>query len=370
MNDTAVSPSRSETLGILSSSPISGTHAALGDEVTVHLHPQGIPLFVMPVSKRLKSDFEAFHTWLIDHEEAIEKLLLEFGAVRFRGFPVNGSEQFRDLMSHYPAAAMGYKGGGGPRAAVSGRVMEATRTDKDRYIQLHHEMCYQRQWPLKLAFYSNVVPSDGGGATTIADIRRYEAKIPQRILDEVRERGVLYRRNFRDGRVPTEGWTSQFLNMHRPWQEAFFTEDKAEVEAACEAGGLEWQWLDDGSLQTEARNSGFVTHPVLGTRHWFNQISNQTALPQGDRLWHNTLTAEDLRQGKRYPNEPHFGDGGKIPAEDVELLRKLEDEVLVDEPYLPGEIMMLDNVLCVHGRTPYKGQRDTLIQLLGTGTSE
>ncbi|MGQ7935406.1 TauD/TfdA family dioxygenase [Paraburkholderia sp. D1E] len=369
MNHTAVNPSNSET-DIRSSAPIAGSHAGLNDEVTVQLHPQGMPLFILPVSKHLKSDFSAFHTWLIAHEDAIEKLLLEFGAVRLRGFPVKGSEQFRELMSHYPAATMGYKGGGGPRAAVAGRVMEATRTDKDRFIQLHQEMSYQRQWPLKLAFYSNVVPSGGGGATTIADIRRYEAKIPQRILDEVRKRGVLYRRNFRDGRVPTDGWTSQFLNMHRPWQEAFFTEDKAEVEAACEAGGMEWQWLEDGSLQTEAHKSGFVTHPVLGTRHWFNQISNQTALPQGDRLWHNTLTAEDLRQGKRYPNEPRFGDGGKIPVEDVELLRQIEDEVLIDEPYLPGEIMILDNVLCAHGRTPYEGQRDTLIQLLGTGSSQ
>jgi hypothetical protein len=369
MNETALSPTNSETLDTRPSSPVPGGHAALGDEVTVHLHPQGIPLFIMPVSRRLKSDFAAFHAWLIDHEDVIEKLLLEFGAVRFRGFPVKGPEQFRDLMSHYPVATMGYKGGGGARAAITGRVMEATRINNDRFIQLHHEMCYQRQWPLKLAFYCNVTPSSGG-ATTIGDIRRYEAKIPQRILDEVRKRGVLYRRNFRDGRTPTEGWTREFLNMHRPWQEAFFTEDKTEVESACEAAGLQWQWLDDGSLQTEAPKSGFVTHPVLGTNHWFNQINNMTGLPMGDRLWHNTLTPEDYRQGKRYPNEVLFGDGGKIPVEDVELLRRIDDEVLVDEPWEAGEIMILDNILCTHGRTPFEGKRDTQVQLLGTGSNE
>jgi len=369
MNDTTVSDFISAKVGLGSSSPVAGAQASLGDEVTVHLHPQGIPLFVMPVSKRLKSDFGAFHAWLVEHEQPIDKLLLEFGAVRFRGFSVKGAEQFRDLMSHYPDATMGYKGGGGPRASVLGKVMESTRTLKDRFIPLHQELSYQRQWPLKLAFYSNVVASSGG-TTTIGDIRAFEARIPQRLIDEVRERGVLYRRNFRDGRAPMDGATGQFLNMHRPWQEAFFTEDKADVESACDAAGLQWKWLDDGSLQTDAYKSGFVTHPVLGTSHWFNQISNLTALPPPDtRLWYNTLTAEDYQQGRRYPNEILFGDGSKIPTEDVALLRQIEDEVLVDEPWQAGEVMLLDNVLCSHGRTPFEGQRDTLVQLLGTGSN-
>jgi hypothetical protein len=368
MSDTTVSQSTVETLDIRSSSPVSGTNAALGEEVAVHLHRQGIPLFITPVSRRLKTDIAAFKAWLVDHEEAIDKLLLRFGAVRLRGFPVKGPEQFGHVMSHYPVAAMGYKGGGGPRAEIAGRVMESTRTEKDRFIPLHHEMCYQRQWPLKLAFYSNIVASSGG-ATTIGDIRRFEAKIPQRILGEVRKRGVLYRRNFRDGRVPTEGWSGQLLNIHRPWQEAFFTEDKADVEAACEAGGLEWQWLDDGSLQTEIRKSGFVTHPVLGTSHWFNQISNLTALPTSARQWY-TLTPEDERNGGRYPNAVLFGDGGTIPAEDVKLLRQIEDEIRVDEPWEAGEIFILDNILCTHGRTPFEGKRDTLIQFLGSGSND
>ena len=369
MIDTAVNPPSVDTLSVDSSSRVSGTRAALGDEVAVHLHPQGIPLFVTPVSSRLKSDFSAFHAWLVDHEEAVDKLLLEFGAVRFRGFPVKGPEQFRDLMAHYPSATMGYKGGGSARAEVLGRVMESTRTLSDRFIALHQEMSYQRQWPLKIAFYSNVA-ANSGGATTIADIRHFEPKIPQRIRDEVRKRGVLYRRNFRDARVPVEGVSRQYLNMHRPWQEAFFTEDKAEVESACEAAGMQWQWLEDGSLQTDTHKPGFVTHPVLGTSHWFNQISNLTSLPPDSRLWYNTLAPEDLQQGKRSSTEVMFGDGGKIPTADVVLLRQIEGEVVVDEPWQPGEFMLLDNILCNHGRTPYEGARDTLVQLFGTASNE
>jgi hypothetical protein len=57
MSDTVVSSSGSETLDSCSSSHIPGTYAALGDEGTVHMHAQGIPLFVTPVSTRPGSIF-------------------------------------------------------------------------------------------------------------------------------------------------------------------------------------------------------------------------------------------------------------------------------------------------------------------------
>ncbi|MCX4174584.1 MULTISPECIES: hypothetical protein [Paraburkholderia] len=56
MTDTAVNPPSVETLSVDSSSRVSGTRAALGDEVAVHLRPQGTPLFVTPISSRLNQD--------------------------------------------------------------------------------------------------------------------------------------------------------------------------------------------------------------------------------------------------------------------------------------------------------------------------
>jgi hypothetical protein len=95
-------------------------HPDLGSEVCVHLHPEGVPLFIEPVSERLKTDFAAFKAWFVGYEQAIERFLHKFGALRLRGFPVNGSEDFAQMMAHYPSADMGYTGGGTPRAALAG----------------------------------------------------------------------------------------------------------------------------------------------------------------------------------------------------------------------------------------------------------
>ncbi|MNM74694.1 peptide synthase [compost metagenome] len=337
-------------------------HPDLGNEVLLQLHPKGIPMFVTPASERFKTDFEAFRRWFVDHEAMIAKLLRTYGALRFRGFPVKGTEEFAAMTAHYEPATMGYTGGGTPRAAVAGKVFESTRVDERYAIRLHQEMSYLPHFPYKLAFYSKV-PAETGGATSICDIRKVEALAPRALLDEVRRRGVMYRRNFRDGNASTEDWSPVLASIHRSWQDSFGSADKAEVQAQVEAMGLEWEWLADGSLQTTYVSPGFVVHPVTGEQHWFNQI-NQYHTTDADAIW--PLFAAQYGEGRSY-SEVFYGDGEPIPLEYVHELRRANLLATVDEPWLENEVMILDNVICCHGRQPYTGKRETLVQLFGSG---
>jgi hypothetical protein len=257
---------------------------------------------------------------------------------------------------------MGYTGGGTPRAAVAGKVFESTRVDERYSIRLHQEMSYLPHFPYKLAFYSKV-PAATGGATSICDIRKVEALAPAALIDEVRRRGVMYRRNFRDGNVPTDGWNPVIAAIHRSWQDSFGTRDKAEAQAMAESMGLEWSWLADGSLQTTYVNSGFVVHPVTRQEHWFNQI-NQYTTTDADAIW--PAFVEQYGEGHSY-SEVLYGDGERIPLEYVHELRRANFLATVDEPWQAGEVMLIDNVLCCHGRQPYTGKRETLVQLFGSG---
>jgi len=74
----------------------------------------------------------------------------------------------------------------------------------------------------------------------------------------------------------------------------------------------------------------------------------------------DTQTSEDHQQGRRYPGEILFYDGRKISIEEVKRPRQIERD-LVDEAWPPEEIMLRDNILRNHGRTPYEDERDTLI---------
>ncbi|MCO4862625.1 putative SyrP-like protein [Cupriavidus phytorum] len=341
-------------------------HPSLGDDVVLQLHPKGIPMFVMPASERFKTDFQAFRQWFVEHEDTLDELLRTYGALRFRGFPIRETEQFAAMTAHYPPAQMGYTGGGTPRAAVAGKVFESTRVDERYSIRLHQEMSYLPHFPYKLAFYSKV-PATTGGATSICDIRKVEALAPQALLDDVERRGVMYRRNFRDGSASTEGWHPVLVDVHRSWQDAFGSADKAEVQSQVEAMGLQGEWLPDGSLQTTYVNTGFVVHPVTRERHWFNQI-NQYMPTDADAIW--PALCQQYGDGSPKYSEVRYGDGEPIPLALLHELRRANFLVTVDEPWLENEVMILDNIICCHGRQPYTGKRETLVQLFGSGSHD
>jgi len=338
----------------------------LGDVVRVHLHPEGVPLFIEPSCDRLKHDFAAFNDWFVAHEQPLEKLLHTYGAIRFRGFPVSNSREFGALLAHYPSADMGYTGGGTPRAVLAGKVFEATRFPQDLRITLHQEMSYLQHFPLKVAFFCNV-PATSGGATDIGSIKRFEAEIPPQLLERIRMHGVVYKRNFRDGGVSVADWHPHLVNLHRPWQEAFYTDDPREAEGKCDSMGLEWKWLDDGSLQTDFRSAAFITHPVLGTQHMFHQAHQFNTIPtaqgSGSIDW-NAYIAH-YGENKPRPTEATLGDGTRFTI----ALREASHRAAVVEPWQRGEVMLLDNLLCCHGRSPFTGdQRDTQVQLMGCGS--
>lgn len=344
-------------------------HPELGGEVYVHLHPEGVPLFIEPASECLKTDFAAFKTWFVGHEQALERLLHQFGALRLRGFPVNGSEDFAQMMAHYPSADMGYTGGGTPRAALAGKVFEATRFPKNIRLPLHQEMSYLKHWPLKVGFYCHQ-PSEVGGATDIGLISRLESLLEPSFLERIRRHGLIYKRNFRDKYVESDDQLHpDLVSLHRPWQEAFFTEDRTEAQAACEKMGLEWRWLEDGSLETRYRSSGFVKHPVLGTQHMFNQANTMNTIDSGV----NSINwpAYTQRYTKRpKPTECTFGDDTPMTHDEVMMYRQAGHKATVIVPWQKGEVMLIDNILVLHGRSPYEGERNIQVQLFGSGSHD
>jgi alpha-ketoglutarate-dependent taurine dioxygenase len=338
--------------------------AALGESVSTAIKTgTTLPLFIEPVDPRLTDDIRSAADWVAEHRRELDNILLTHGAYVLRHFPVVDTTSFDTIIGGYDSADMDYSGGATLRGTVQGRIYEATRVPAEMRLPLHQEMSYLPHWPGRLAFYCHVAATTGG-ETIIGDMRATGAAIPPKFYDAVAECGVLYRRNFRDESVTRHPALDA---IHRTWQDAFLTDDKAVAGAGCTSMGLEYQWNDDGSLTTAFRTAGVIEHPATGERVWFNQIPAQTMRTKTERTYGPAIKAlldEWYPSGHPRPNETWFGDGGEIDPADIDAVYDALDAVTVAFPWRAGDVMVLDNVLTAHGRNPYTGQRDVQVALL------
>jgi alpha-ketoglutarate-dependent taurine dioxygenase len=333
----------------------------LGDGVACALHDDPFLLIATPRDPALARDPGAVARWFSANRDAIERSLVDHGAIRFRGFAIFSTADFAATIEDYPPLAGDYAGGASPRAKLAEKVFEATSAAADIPIYPHQEMSYLPRWPRKVAFYCHRAP-DVGGETIAASVRRFEQGIDPEFFAAIRARGLLYTRNYRGPGAFPDGLTS----IHRTWQSAFNTEDPNKAEADIAEMGMEHRWEGDGSLTALYHADGVTTHPLTGDCHWFNQLTTLTFTPESlPSRW--SLYAEHYGDGRPKPYDIRYGDGEAIALDDIRALYPLLDAATVALPWQDGDVMMLDNILAMHGRNPFTGHRDVQVALLESG---
>ncbi|MEL6326073.1 MAG: TauD/TfdA family dioxygenase [Cyanobacteria bacterium J06626_23] len=268
---------------------------------------------------------------------------LQQGGILFRGFQVQGAEDFGAFLQAIAPPLMTYTYGSTPRSVVQGQVYTSTEYPSNRSIPLHNEMAYTRHYPLKIAFHC-VQPAQQGGETPIADSRRVLARLPLSVRARFEEQGVLYIRNYGGG-------------LDLPWQAAFQTDKRAAVEAYCRRADIEFEWWGDDQLQTRQVAQAIATHPATGETVWFNQA----------HLFHVSSLDPDVRHDllselppERLPRNAYYGDGSPIADATLAVIREAYQAETIRFPWQAGDVLLLDNLFMAHGRQPYVGARRVL----------
>jgi alpha-ketoglutarate-dependent taurine dioxygenase len=336
---------------------------ALGPEVRTKLpFGQPPPLFVEPVDDTLIRDTAAFVSWFVARHDAFDELLTTYGAIVLRGFPISGSSDFDALVGHYPPHSSGYSGGATPRDQLGRNVYEATQVPPEVDIKLHQEMAYLREYPAKLAFHCHVAPT-AGGETIIGDMRRFTRELDDRFLQRLASSGVVYHRNFRapDEPHPADHYPRIY---HATVRQGFGTDDHGEIEQACAALGMEYEWLPDGSLSTRLGRDGFETHPGGGDTVYFNHILTQIMDPEWLGPTYEAYLDLYDRAGHPRPYHVTYGDGTDVEWRDYRSVERGLAAIEVGFRWHSGDVMFIDNVYTAHGRRPFRGTRDVQVALI------
>jgi alpha-ketoglutarate-dependent taurine dioxygenase len=298
-----------------------------------------LPLMITPAVDNV--DLPA---WCASHTDEINGYLDKYGAILFRGFPLENAAAFEAVASSIAGDLFAEYGDLPPESAGE-RVYGSTPYPPDKMILFHNESSHLSSWPLRQFFFC-ITPAPDRGETPLLDCRKVLDALEPELREQFAEKGLMYVRNFSEG-------------IDVPWQDFFHTDDRAEVEKTCAEAGMKCEWTARG-LRISQRAEAVRPHPRTGERLFFNQVQ----LHHVSCLDDETRTAlRQLFADEDMPRNVYFGDGTPIPDEAIDSVGELFEELCVEFPWEKGDLIAVDNMLVAHARRPFSGPRKLLVAM-------
>ena len=277
----------------------------------------------------------------------IEELTLSHGAVLLRGLPLATPDDFDSAIQRFYWENFTYEDSlsNAVRVVHSPRVFSANEAPPETTIFLHHEMAQTPLFPSKLFFFCQKAANKGGSTPICRSDHLWELiqeELPAFSVN-CRERGLKY-----TNVMPAEEDLKS--GMGRTWQSTLSVDSPKEAEFRLNELGYTWEWLNGNELK--------VTTPVLPA---IRELSD------GRYSFFNQLIAA-FKGWKDARNDPSksitFGDGSIINPYDISKVSDLADAITFDLQWEDGDLAIIDNFLCMHGRRSYTGTRKVLASLV------
>ncbi len=300
---------------------------------------EDLPIIIEPSGENLN-----LISWANNNLELIENYLLKQGGILFRNFPLNGIPEFEKFIQSNFGKLLEYSYRSTPRTQVNNQVYTSTEYPPKASIPLHNEMAYSKSWPMKICFYC-IQAAKEGGMTPIANSRKVFQRINPQIRGKFQNKKVMYVRNYGNG-------------LDLPWQNVFQTNDKSEVEKYCRQAEIKLEWIGENSLRTYQICQATATHPITNEMVWFNQahLFHISSLNPEVREQLLSVFSED-----ELPRNSYYGDGTPIESSILDEIREIYQQEAIYFPWQSGDILLLDNMLTAHGRTPFVGDRKVVV---------
>lgn len=288
---------------------------------------------------------------LVDVVERDRALLLrrlsDCGAVLLRGFRGDGIGTLAKAAEMLGGPLMAYQDRAAHRTRLEGRVYTSADYPPQHEIFLHNESTYASAWPRKLFLYCGH-PAEAGGETPLADVRRVLARIRPETRRAFAARGVEYVRNFGTGIFGPS------------WQSAYQTEDREEMAAYCRASDISVEWLGPDRVRTRQTRPAILRHPETGELVWFNHAAalHVSTLP---KRVHKRI--QKLFKEEDFPTNSYYGDGSPIEPDVLDEIRQAYLQEAAPVEWQRGDVLLLDNLLVAHGRSPFRGRREVAVAM-------
>lgn len=331
---------------------------------TTFITQEKIPLVIQPINKNIsKSEF----LQLIDkNREMLKKLLLKHGGLLFRNFPIESADDFAGVIEQMQTGPfLDYIGGDSPRNKIRDGIYTSTEAPPSVKIPLHNELSFVKKYPSHIYFFCQIAPNEKG-ETIIGDAR----KIYQCVDDDVKNRFIERRLKY-VSHYYHKSAIMTFLNKlqpsHKSWLQVFETENKKEVERMCHENEFAFQWHKNDWIQISQTRPPVIAHPTTKEKVWFNQVHLYDFNPKLLGMWRYVGAKLFYCRKNTKLHEVYYADQEPIARDDIYHIMDVLDANTIHFPWHKGDVLLLDNVLTMHGRATFSGKRRVLTAMTGAG---
>jgi alpha-ketoglutarate-dependent taurine dioxygenase len=325
------------------------------DKVTAQfINPHALPLVIEPTDKKVQ--LSEFLQLLQRENPFYRQELLKYGGLLFRNFPIADANDFVAVIKSLQLGKFcSYVGGDSPRTKVAEGVYTSTEAPPSIKLTLHNELSYIQRFPNHIYFYCAIPPA-ANGETTIGDARKIYQAIDQDVRERFTKKGLQY--------VSCYPYKSRLMNLinksHKSWINVFETEDKREVEKKCLENAISFQWNQNDWIRISQICPSVIAHPQTQEKVWFNQAHHFDFNPTFLGWWRYIAAKLFYCRKHTLLHEVFFGDNTKISRSDLYHIMDVMDKNTVYFQWQKGDVLVLDNILAMHGRSTFKGKRRVL----------
>lgn len=303
---------------------------------------------LLGIAKKEPSCEKELHEWLRVNKPQIQALLTKYGAILLRGLGVKSPDGFQVIASIFCNQLEDYIGGNSPRTRVTSRIFTSTEYPAEERISLHNEASYLKHMPAAILFFCQKAAAKGG-QTPLADCRKVLMRIDSGVRSRFERYGIRYTNNLHGG-----------VGLGKSWMQAYGTNNRNEVEERLETDGHSFEWTRNGGLRISMNAPATGRHAQTQEDVWINQAEQ----------WHSSNLDSDLLEEllslveeDELPHDAYLGDGSPIDIEDLKNVREaMGAEERIFE-WREGDVLICDNLLVMHGRQPYSGERKILVAM-------
>ena len=286
--------------------------------------------------------------WINENKGFIESQLEEYGAVLFRGLPIENAEDFDLFVSSFNYNTFTYEGSlsNAVRINRTNKVFTANEAPKEIEIFLHHEMAQTPIYPKNIFFFCKSASLNGGQTPLCRSDDLYAAILEEDagLLTKFQENGVIYNSVMSNGDELISG-------QGRSWQKTLGVISKDEAAIRLNDLGYSWNWIEGDNLSVTTKTFEAIKELKDGSKSFFNQVLAAS-------LGWKKNSEDDLLPVK-------FGNGDEIPEASIQMISELAKSLTLLRHWKDNDILLIDNYRVMHGRKPFSGEkaREVLVSL-------